>query len=714
MRSAPRRRPPAPSTTIPYDEAALRALMRAHVGAGRPASALSVYADVRARLAADLGVSPDARTEALHAEVLGLEEAPSVPDRFDPLVQRARVELATNDLSAARRDADEAVRRGGGPAAMEMAGWVAYYCRDFPAALRWAEDAVAGAADPERRASASALAGRIRHSFGDLAEAERRLATARESSVAGVREMGEVWLGSLRAHQGRPAEALDHAERGATDAAALRHPFAISHALLAQVYALGMQGRVADVLARLDVWDRTLDDLGPLGARYRPAGLNFRAWVTGAIGRDTEARALSEAAIEHAEGLTEARTHAVLDLARLAVDADDGQEATRVLDGLEVAEDRTGTMAWHQRQRLGTIRAQIHLLAGEPLVAEELASAVARDAAARGAAARRGAGRRRRARGERPRRGELGVRRRRRAARPPEPRGRLGAVAHRGPVGRVVGRRGDLGPRRAVGTGPRRGQRRGRRGRGGVGRRRASAPACGDEARSTIMRRTSGGAPSSRAVAVATSRSRAPVVSRATKGAMGASARRHATRSSGPRSGNATPTCSTVASGSPAARATAAAASTSWSRGIVRARTSVAQSGRRQPTSVAVASTTCLGRMAVVVGVGRRHDRPAGPHDARRLHQSPLRVVEVVEAEGGDPRRPPPDRAAGAPVRRPPPADDPVPRASIPTAMSVATGLPPARRTAREAAPVPAPTSTTRRPRQSVGVPPTTTLASLS
>jgi tetratricopeptide (TPR) repeat protein len=54
----------------PYDEAALRVLMRAHAAAGRPASALAAYARVRERLGEDLGVDPVEDTEALHTAVL--------------------------------------------------------------------------------------------------------------------------------------------------------------------------------------------------------------------------------------------------------------------------------------------------------------------------------------------------------------------------------------------------------------------------------------------------------------------------------------------------------------------------------------------------------------------------------------------------------------------------------------------------------------------
>ncbi|MBI2705251.1 MAG: AAA family ATPase [Actinobacteria bacterium] len=57
-----------------YDEVALRLLMRAHDRAGRPASALAAYAKVRERLRDDLGASPSAETEAIHAALLAEPE----------------------------------------------------------------------------------------------------------------------------------------------------------------------------------------------------------------------------------------------------------------------------------------------------------------------------------------------------------------------------------------------------------------------------------------------------------------------------------------------------------------------------------------------------------------------------------------------------------------------------------------------------------------
>ena len=162
------------------------------------------------------------------------------PERWDPLVQRARAELAAVDFDAARRDAEEAVRRGAGAGALEVAGWVAYYDRDFPtrAALRRGGRSHGVATTSGARARSPCPDGPGTRA-ATCAGAERDLEAAVQSTVAGVRGTGEVWLGNLRMHQGRFDEAIDLSARGAVDAAALRHPFVIPHAMWARVYALG-------------------------------------------------------------------------------------------------------------------------------------------------------------------------------------------------------------------------------------------------------------------------------------------------------------------------------------------------------------------------------------------------------------------------------------------------------------------------------------------
>jgi len=373
----------------PYDEAALRCVMRAHVALGRPASALAAYAGVRTRLAEDLGVSPAAVTEALHSEILQVEPEPApvvvaVPERWDPLVQRARAELAAADFDAARRDADEAVRRGAGAGALEVAGWVAYYERDLPRALQLADEAARAAADDERRMSALTLAGRARHSRGDLAGAERDLEVAVQSTVPGVRGTGEVWLSGLRMHQGRFAEAIELSARGAVDAAAMRHPFVIPHAMWARIHALGALGRVTDALEALRAVDSILEDLGPAGVRYLPVVDNYWGWILAAIGRTEEAHERHRRAVDTAGRFTEPRHHALFDLAQAAIEAEDVATARSWLEQVEVPPDDAGAMAWHQRHRQHLLEARISLLEDDPTTAARLAALVRDDAARRG------------------------------------------------------------------------------------------------------------------------------------------------------------------------------------------------------------------------------------------------------------------------------------------------------------------------------------------
>lgn len=101
----------------PYDEEALRLLMRAYVAGGRVASALSAYAAARERLADELGADPSPETAALHAAILRGEVVvrslpPSGPAA--PLVGR-RVELDRLDEVVARA-------RSGSPAVVVIEG----------------------------------------------------------------------------------------------------------------------------------------------------------------------------------------------------------------------------------------------------------------------------------------------------------------------------------------------------------------------------------------------------------------------------------------------------------------------------------------------------------------------------------------------------------------------------------------------------------------
>jgi DNA-binding SARP family transcriptional activator len=87
----------------PYDEGALRTLMRAHAAAGRPASALAEFARVSELLAEELGVDPAAETRALHEELLR-EEVPvlAAPEVTAVVGRTAELRVLDDELDRSR------------------------------------------------------------------------------------------------------------------------------------------------------------------------------------------------------------------------------------------------------------------------------------------------------------------------------------------------------------------------------------------------------------------------------------------------------------------------------------------------------------------------------------------------------------------------------------------------------------------------------------
>ena len=92
----------------PYDEDAVRLLMRANVAGGRPGVALAAYADLASRLAAELGADPAAETSELHTRVLRDDPAPlAAPSRAESGLVGRIDQLAHLDGLVARAAAGE-------------------------------------------------------------------------------------------------------------------------------------------------------------------------------------------------------------------------------------------------------------------------------------------------------------------------------------------------------------------------------------------------------------------------------------------------------------------------------------------------------------------------------------------------------------------------------------------------------------------------------
>jgi DNA-binding SARP family transcriptional activator len=374
----------------------------ARVLAARPApDALAVA--VHARLGGDAMLAIDASVEAAAAAMarFDVEAACDLVDSAVALggseaafATRARLRMVQLDLDGAAADADEALARGGSASSFEVAGWIAYYRRRYGDAQRFAEAGARRAGgDAARLVSCQAIAGRVRHGSGDLAGAASWLAAVGGAPPA-VQGVADVWRAHCLVHQGAAADALAVLEQPLVDPDHLAHPWAGMHGRFAAAMALGYLGRPAEALARCDDLDAAVARSGAVGARFEGPAANVRAWLLRHLGAGAEADDHNGHALEvtsdpaglpRSEAVMEYHYVALLDLADGRLLADDGAGAAALAVRLAAVDTWSGTMAWHQRHRLGLLRARLALLDGDAGRACELATAVVADAAGRGA-----------------------------------------------------------------------------------------------------------------------------------------------------------------------------------------------------------------------------------------------------------------------------------------------------------------------------------------
>jgi tetratricopeptide (TPR) repeat protein len=325
------------------------------------------------------------RHDADQADQL-LSDALSLADSADLRLARARVRMARSLHDEAAVDAAAAIAFAPTAEAFELAGWIAYYRRDYPLAARLADDAVRHATDRALETSALALAGRVRHSHGELNEAEQLLQRASRDAPQPVQRLADVWLGALRVHQGRAHDALQAVDRGLVAGLDLGHPFAPIHALFAQTYAHAMLGSVDRAHQSLETMREANRRAGEVGHRFSAVVANLESWLLRSTGRYDVAEEASRRALELTIGtFGEPVSHAHLDLAELALrrgDVDDARAHVELTDQ-RVADHHT--MSWHQRQRVWLMRSRCALAAGDLDTAVAYADHVVADAEQRGA-----------------------------------------------------------------------------------------------------------------------------------------------------------------------------------------------------------------------------------------------------------------------------------------------------------------------------------------
>jgi DNA-binding SARP family transcriptional activator len=331
-----------------------------------------------------------ARLAAMRSDLTTAEELVGEALALDPTPEAhlalGDVRMRRGAFAGAAKAAGAAIEAGAGAIGYELAGWVAYYRRDYRRALGFAEAGAKRAGDQRARSLCAALVGRIQHSRGDLAGADGTLTGALETAPTGSDGVQRMWLASLRSHQGRPEETLELTGPALLAPGSIDHPFVLGHGHMAHWYALGMLGRPAEAMRALEAYRASPVITGLTRARFEGVAMNMAGWLLRGMGDlgPAEDSNLAAAALEDFPGISEPQAHAGLDLVEHALLAGDPVEAERRLARVRLQPPDGGTMVWRQRERQELLRAQLLLGEGALTRAREIAAEVERSAAARG------------------------------------------------------------------------------------------------------------------------------------------------------------------------------------------------------------------------------------------------------------------------------------------------------------------------------------------
>ena len=277
---------------------------------------------------------------------------------------RARVRTRRGRYAQALED----VQRAGvaGPAALEVGAWASYFGRRFRQAAQFAEDGALAAADPVTRARCLAVGGRTHHAAGDLNRAEQLLGEAFSLAEGADRVTAAAWLGVLRAHQSRMAEALPLLSPAARGHVGVEYTSATLHALLFTGHAHALAGRPAQALAALARYTEEVKRRQV--PRFAGRAENFTGWVLRNLGAAGEAAEQHAAALQIArrQGTAEVTIAALEDLAEQSLDAGDTDGAqARLAEAAALLRDDL-VFGWRLDLKHRLITGRLALLRGDP------------------------------------------------------------------------------------------------------------------------------------------------------------------------------------------------------------------------------------------------------------------------------------------------------------------------------------------------------------
>ncbi len=273
-------------------------------------------------------------------------------------------------------EALEDVQRAGtaSPAALEVGAWASYFGRRFGQAAQFAEDGALAAVDPVTRARCLAVGGRTHHAAGDLARAERLLGEAFSLAEGADRVTAAAWLGVLRAHQSRPADALSLLRPAARGQVGAEHTSATLHALLFTGHAHALAGRPAQALAAFARYTEEVERRQV--PRFAGRAVNFAGWVLRNLGAAGEAADRHAAALEIAQrqGTTEVTIAALEDLAEQCLDSGDPDGAQARLAEAAALLQGDLVFGWRLDLKHRLITGRLALLCGDPGQAAAMAA----------------------------------------------------------------------------------------------------------------------------------------------------------------------------------------------------------------------------------------------------------------------------------------------------------------------------------------------------
>ena len=282
-----------------------------------------------ARALRDASAQAAERFDHAAAEAL-LDDALRLHPDQDGWLARARVRTLRMRYPEALQDVERAAAAGA--AALEVGAWASYFGRDFAQAAQFAEDGALAAADAATRSRCLAVGGRTQHAAGELARAELLLGEAFALAEGTDRVTAAGWLGVLRAHQSRVAEALALLRPAARGQVGVEHTAATLHSLLFTGHAHALGGRPAQALAAFTRYTTEVERRQV--PRFAGRAVNFAGWVLRNLGAWPEALDHHYEALEagQRQGTPDVTIAALEDLAEQQLETGDPDGAQARLD----------------------------------------------------------------------------------------------------------------------------------------------------------------------------------------------------------------------------------------------------------------------------------------------------------------------------------------------------------------------------------------------